>query len=107
LHDHWKEVYSNLLVLHIQPVSPALPCAAIHVDPAENGKGTSETVAMLISLQRSLETEFGFRVVGLAFDGDSAFSGLHNQFMSVWQQVVGQSPLAIPRFPDTPVIIDC
>jgi hypothetical protein len=51
----------------------------MHVYPAENGKGNQETVQTLLRLKRILETEFRFRIVRLAFDGDSCFNPLHDK----------------------------
>jgi hypothetical protein len=105
LSDHWRNAYTNLFVYHLQPINPKLPCGVIHAYAAENGKGTAKTVETLQVLRGRLEGEFGLRVVGLAFDGDSAFHGLHDAFMREWRSVLGTSPQSIPRFPGQCVII--
>jgi hypothetical protein len=39
----------------------------------------------LLALKDKLETEFGFAVLGLAFDGDSCFNVLHEEFIRQWK----------------------
>jgi hypothetical protein len=92
LETHWKQAYSNLFVFHLQPVDPALPCAVIHLYPAENGKGNPDTVSKLLELRNKLEREFGFTVRGLAFDGDSCFNALHDEFAAFWKDLLRSHP---------------
>jgi hypothetical protein len=80
LHKRWDEPYSSMFIFRIQPIHPLLPCIVIHVYTVEHGKGTPDTVATLLKLKTSLETQSRFRIVGLAFDGDSYFNGLHDEF---------------------------
>jgi hypothetical protein len=74
-----------LFAFHIQPVDPGFPCSVIHVYPAENGKGNPQTVEKLMTLKNELETEFGFAVLGLVFDGDSCFNVVYEEFMRQWK----------------------
>jgi hypothetical protein len=92
LQTHWKQAYSNLFAFHLQPVDPDLPCCVIHVYPARNGKGNPETVRKLLELRDKLETQFGFKVRGLAFDGDSCWNGLHDAFADEWKTLLVNSP---------------
>jgi hypothetical protein len=105
LQQHWKDAYSDLFVFHIQPVNHAFPCTVIHVYSAENGKGNQITVQTLQQLRNILETQYQFQVVGLAFDGDSCFNGLHDDFASRWTRYLSNDPTHVPRFPDTWVMI--
>jgi hypothetical protein len=54
---------------------------------AENGKGNQETVEDVVRLKRILETEFRFRIVRLAFDGDPCFNPLHDEFALQWRTI--------------------
>jgi hypothetical protein len=106
LEKHWKDAYSNLFVFHIQPVHPASPCSVIDAYPAENGKGNAETVTTLLNLKTWLEAQCGLRVMGLAFDGDSCFNTLHNDFAEQWRStLLRASPDPFPRFSGAFVII--
>jgi hypothetical protein len=60
LQQYWKDVYSDLFVLHIQPVNRAFPCTVIHVYPAENGKRNQMIVQTLQQLRTILETQSQF-----------------------------------------------
>jgi hypothetical protein len=105
LSDHWDQAYSSLFVYHIQPVNPRLPCAVIHVVPAVNGKGNPKTVGQLSRLEFRLKTAFRIPVVGVAFDGDSAFNQIHTLFASDWKRSLNHRTPSIPRFPDLGVVI--
>jgi hypothetical protein len=107
LAEHWKDAYSALFAFHIQPLNPKLPCSVVHVYAAEHGKGGPETVETLMRLKSILEGQFGFQVVGLAFDGDSCFNSLHCGFRDRWKQLLKQSPTRVPtwRFRDTVLVI--
>jgi hypothetical protein len=96
LHKDWEEAYSSMLVFQIQPIHPSLPCPVIRVYPVEYGKGTQDTVATLLKMKTSLEAQFRSRTVGPAFDGDSCFNGLHDEFAAQWRKVLGLTPLSIP-----------
>jgi hypothetical protein len=96
LHERWKDAHSSLFAFHIQPTNPISPRSIIHVYPAENGKGNQEIVQTLLRLKRILETEFRFPIVGLAFDGDSDFNPIHDEFALQWRTIFGRSPISIP-----------
>jgi hypothetical protein len=65
----------------------------IHVHPAENGKGNQETVQTLLRLKTISRLSFAS---GLAFDGDSCFNPLHDEFALQWRTILGGSPISIP-----------
>jgi hypothetical protein len=91
--DHWHEADSALFAFQLQPLNPAWPCSIIHAMPVKSGKGTQEVVQKLLELGHALIDSFHFCVVGLAFDGDSAFNGLHDDFGPSGRP---DCPLALP-----------
>lgn len=102
--DHWDETYSALFAFQLQPLNPMWPCSIIHTMPAMNGKGTEEVTQKLLELKDALTNQFHFSVVGLAFDGDSSFNRLHDEFRAGWMPLLSASspfPSHIPH----PVII--
>jgi hypothetical protein len=104
-----------MFVFQIQPIKPALQCSIIHASPAENRKGTSDTLLTLGSFKQILQNQFGFRVVGFVFDGDSCFNRSHDEFTEQWKALLEASPPLVPNSPDTPVqfarrifgLVDC
>jgi hypothetical protein len=72
--------------------------------PAASGKATQEVVGLLVVLKDKLTYEFGLRVMALAFDADSAFSGLHEEFRKMWKPWI-EIALFIPLDLEPPVII--
>jgi hypothetical protein len=80
LQRHWYEAYFNMFAFQIQLIRPAFRCSIVHVYAAPNGKGTQEMVRSFLQLKPILETEFDFVASGLAFDGDSCFNNLHDNF---------------------------
>jgi hypothetical protein len=105
LEAHWKDAYSDLFAFQMQPVDPALPCCVIHVYPAENGKGNLQTVETLLALKERLEVDYAFSVVGLAFDGDSCFGRLHEEFANQWRAAILENPQVVPRIVFKPLVI--
>jgi hypothetical protein len=53
LQDHWTKTYSGLFAFYIRCVNSAFHCSIIHVYPAENGEGNSETVEKSLALKNS------------------------------------------------------
>jgi hypothetical protein len=100
--DYWNDAYSALFAFQIQPIRPDFPCSIIHTMSATSGKATQEVVGLLLALKDKLSYEFGFRVMGLAFDADSACSGLHEEFRKLWKpriEIAPHIPLDLePRF---------
>jgi hypothetical protein len=90
LTKHWSAAYSAIFAFQIQPVLPSLPGCIVHAWPGGNGKGNEKIVTRLFDLQAILESRSGFQVVGLAFDGDSAYSELHQ---TVKQQCEARLPM--------------
>jgi hypothetical protein len=107
LRNHWRDAYSAMFVFQLQPVSPEYPCSILHVIPDVSGKGRPEIVDKLRELKADLEDRFGFKVVGLAFDGDSCFNPLHEEFRTRWTQKVLFDSLHVPLdIPDCAAICD-
>jgi hypothetical protein len=92
LHEHWKEAYANSFVFILQPINSALPCLAVYGYPAENEKGTTNTVSKLLRLRDILQTQFHFRAVVLVFNADFCFNTLHDDFASVWPGRLTRDP---------------
>jgi hypothetical protein len=88
LRNHWDQAYSALFAFQLQPLHPRLPCAIIHVEATINGKGTTGTIEKLLQLKTILERDHCYRICGVAFDGDSCFNHLHDQFASQWGAMV-------------------
>jgi hypothetical protein len=63
--------------------------------PAENWKGTPEIVQTLLEVKKILETQFHFRVVGLAFDSDSCFSHRHAEFAEQWRAMLESNFMSV------------
>jgi hypothetical protein len=80
LTKHWNAAYCAIFVFQIQPVLSSVPCCIVHVWPRRNGKGNKKIVTRIFDLQAIRETQLGFQVVGLAFDGDSTSSELYQTF---------------------------
>jgi hypothetical protein len=80
LTKHWSITSSAIFAFQIQPVLPSLPCCIVHAWPRRNGKGNEKIVTRLFDRQAILESRFGFQVIGLAFDSDSAYSELRQTF---------------------------
>jgi hypothetical protein len=82
---HWKHAYTSLFAYQIQPIQQHLPCCIIHASPEKSGKGTPESAKRLQDLRATLERDYNFQVVALAFDGDSAYNGLHATFKGQYE----------------------
>jgi hypothetical protein len=78
--DHWDDAHPALFAFQIQSIRPDFPCSIIHTMSGTSGKATQEVVGLLLTLKDKLTYEFGLRVMGLAFDADSAFSRLDEKF---------------------------
>jgi hypothetical protein len=102
--DYSDDVSSTLFAFQIKPIRPDFPCSIIHAMPAASGKATQEVVGLLVVLKDKLADELGFRVMALAFDADSAFRGLHEEFRKMWKPRIEIAPL-IPLDLEPRVII--
>jgi hypothetical protein len=88
LRKHWSRAYSALFAFQIQPLQPHLPCCIVHAWPHCNGKGDPKVVKRLLKLRAILERDYGFQVLALGFDGDSAYNGQHNQFTADYRREI-------------------
>jgi hypothetical protein len=105
LKEHWTDVYSALFVFQIQPTDPQFHCGIIHILRSTNGKGTSETVSRLFDLKQLLQTHFHLNVCGVAFDGDSCFNRIHQDFSQTWIRSINDRLEFFPSLPFRPVVI--
>jgi hypothetical protein len=68
------------------------------------GKRNGNIVASLLDLKDILEFCYNFKVVSLAFDGDSSFDGLHeNMFTDCSEQVDPEGP-GLPNVRTYPLV---
>jgi hypothetical protein len=104
--EHWDDAETALFAFQLQRLHPDDPCSIIHAMPATNGKGNREVVQKLLDLKDALEHQFDFFVVGMAFDGDSAFRTLHKNFRDNWRPLIMPHIFSIPvENVESPVII--
>ena len=76
-----NKTITDSFVYYYQPLASEVPCQTVLLDPSTQGKATAREVDRLGSLASMLE-EFGFRVIGFAFDGDITYSRLHRTFFT-------------------------
>ena len=78
---------SDAFVFQVQPVLINYPSFVVHVLPSSQGKGTDREVNLLLRIHELLESEH-FAIVSYAFDGDSCYSGLHNELFEKYEQII-------------------
>ena len=78
---------SDAFVFQVQPVLADYPSFVAHVMPSSQGKGTDREVNLLFTIHEKLETEH-FTIISYAFDGDTCYSGLHEELFKKYEQTV-------------------
>jgi hypothetical protein len=90
--QHFDRAYSSLFVDQIQPLDPKFTCC-VHATTAINGNENGSTVTMLKIIAEKLP-ETPFSLLGCAFDGDSCFDSLHDDFQNAWEKQLSSGRLS-------------
>lgn len=70
-------------VFQVQPFNIKYSSFVVHVEPAINGKANQTIVDMLFCIRDELKKR-NITILSFAFDGDSAYSNLHNEFFKFY-----------------------
>lgn len=79
LQENWKDALAAAFVFQLQPLSPDLPNLIIHIMPHIHGKASVDQVLNLDYFRDILKRN-KITIKGYAFDGDSAYSKLHEKY---------------------------
>ena len=80
-----NKTITDSFVYVYQPLVAGTKCLPLLLDPSTQGKATAHEIDRLTQLGEILE-EHGLRVTGYAFDGDSTYSRLHQNFFESYYQ---------------------
>lgn len=79
LQEHWNEAFAAAFVFQLQPLSPNYPNLILNVAPHIHGKASVNQVSSLHYFRNFLKNN-KITIKGYAFDGDSAYSELHEEY---------------------------
>ena len=72
---------TDSFIYQFQPLNASGRCVVVYVEPSNTGKATLREIERLTMLKSALQ-ECNLRVEGFAFDGDSAYARLHDEFFN-------------------------
>jgi len=79
--------FTDAFVFQFQPIRHDYGCIVVHILASTQGKATEHVVDVLMEVVSKLN-EVGAETVSLAFDGDSTYSKLHDQFFGNYSSKV-------------------
>ena len=95
---------TDSFVYQFQPLNASMRCITVFVEPSTTGKASSREVSRLYDLKKRL-ADFNLTVVGFAFDGDSAYSKMHERFFHGYSMNVSHDVCFQYDAIETPLII--
>ena len=77
---------TDCFVYQFQPYNASIRCITVFVEASTTGKASSHELSNLFSLKHALQ-KFNLTVDGFAFDGDSAYLKMHEEFFNTYSAV--------------------
>ena len=74
---------TDSFVYQFQPFNASIRCIVVYVEPSNTGKATLREIDRLTALKDGLQ-DCNLSVQGFAFDGDSTYSRLHEEFFNTY-----------------------
>ena len=97
---------TDSFIYQFQPYDAMKQCITVFVEPTTSGKATLREVDRLAALKAKLQ-KFNLSVQGYAFDGDSTYRRLHeNFFESYYVQLIKNYSISFADFPGPLIVSD-